>query len=342
MVIDLKKNISLKSYNTFGLDVVAENFICISDYKQFIEVKKRHFDLMMDGLLILGGGSNLLLSKNIPGLVIKNEIKGIEIEQEDDQFVWIKAGGGENWHEFVLFTVDHAWGGLENLSLIPGTVGAAPMQNIGAYGTEIKDSFVYLEALNLETLEIEKFDSYQCAFGYRESYFKHAGKGKYLIVKVCFKLNKHPQINTSYGIINEVLKAHGIENPSIKDVSNAVIEIRQSKLPDPKEIGNSGSFFKNPTLSINKAQEVIEKYPSIPRYVVEGSNDIKFPAGWLIEQAGWKGYRKGDAGVHAKQALVLVNYGNAKGEELIKLSEEIKQSVLSKFGIKLETEVNIL
>ncbi len=342
MEIELKKNVSLKPFNTFGLDVLADNFVTISSYKDFIHLKENYNSLFKEGFLILGGGSNLLLSKNIPGVVIKNEIKGIRITEENEEFVWIEAGAGEIWHDFVLYTVKHQWAGLENLSLIPGTVGAAPMQNIGAYGIEIKDQFAWLEALNLDTLQIEKFDKQACAFGYRESFFKHEGKGKYLIVSVCFKLSKTAHLNTSYGAINEVLQVKGIENPSIKDVSDAVIEIRQSKLPDPKDIGNSGSFFKNPTVSATEAEKIIEKFPTIPRYAVEGSTAIKFPAGWLIEQAGWKGYRKGDAGVHAKQALVLVNYGTAKGEELIELSKEIKHSVLEKFGINLETEVNIL
>ncbi|MEN9729911.1 MAG: UDP-N-acetylmuramate dehydrogenase, partial [Bacteroidota bacterium] len=218
----------------------------------------------------------------------------------------------------------------------------APMQNIGAYGVEIKDTFDHLDALNLSTMQLERFDSKRCAFGYRESYFKHAGKGKFLITAVCFRLNKQLEPQTSYGAIQSVLAEKGITNPGIRDVANAVIEIRQSKLPNPKEIGNSGSFFKNPTISAEAAARLIALYPSIPHYPVEGSTDIKFPAGWLIEQAGWKGYRAGDAGVHAKQALVLVNYGHAKGSEIQMLSEQIKKSILEKFGVVLETEVNIL
>lgn len=342
MSIEIQKNVSLKPFNTFGFEVFAENFVVIHQVEDFVELANKYADILSDGLLIMGGGSNLLLSKDVKGLVVKNEIKGIKVVKEDDQFVWLTAGGGEVWHDFVLYTVGNGWAGLENLSLIPGTVGAAPMQNIGAYGTEIKDRFEYLEALNLASLQIEKFDAQKCAFGYRESYFKHQGKGNYLITSVCFKLSKNPQVNTSYGVINDVLVSHGIVNPSIKDVSNAVIEIRKSKLPDPKEIGNSGSFFKNPTLSKELAEQVKANFPTIPSYAVEGSTDIKFPAGWLIEQAGWKGYRKDDAGVHEKQALVLVNYGTAHGNEIVALSEEIKKSVLSKFGIQLETEVNIL
>lgn len=342
MAIIIQKNVSLKPFNTFGIEVFAEFFTTIYHVGDFIELLSDHQKLMTKGLLILGGGSNVLLSKDVEGLVVKNEIKGLELEKEDEQFVWIKAGGGEVWHDFVVHTVAKGWGGLENLSLIPGTVGAAPMQNIGAYGTEIKDCFEYLEALNIATLQLERFDAKRCDFGYRESFFKHEGKGKYLITSVCFKLHKKAQLNTSYGVINDVLRKNGIIDPTIRDVSQAVIEIRRSKLPDPNEIGNSGSFFKNPTLSKEQAAHVKSNFPEIPSYPVEGSTDVKFPAGWLIEQAGWKGFRKGDAGVHAKQALVLVNYGTAAGNEIIALSEEIKKSVKAKFGIQLETEVNIL
>lgn len=342
MTYQIQEHISLKPYNTFGLEVFAEKFVVIRELNAFIQLLKDHPNLQEEGMLILGGGSNLLLSKDVKGWVIKNELKGLEVIEETENEVFVKAGAGEVWHDFVVHTVEAGWGGLENLSLIPGTVGAAPMQNIGAYGVEIKNHFAFLEALDLTTLEIKTFDAQACAFGYRESFFKHEGKGKYLITSVCFKLNKKPGVNTSYGVINDVLAQKGISSPSIKDVSEAVISIRQSKLPDPKDIGNSGSFFKNPTVSANQAKQLMEQFPGIPHYPVEGSTDIKFPAGWLIEQAGWKGYRKGDAGVHAKQALVLVNYGQAKGAEIIALSEEIKQSVFQKFGIQLETEVNIL
>jgi UDP-N-acetylmuramate dehydrogenase len=262
--------------------------------------------------------------------------------KEDVDFVWLKSGAGVVWDELVQYSVDKGWSGLENLSLIPGTVGAAPMQNIGAYGVEIKDTFESLEALNLQTLEVEVFDAKACAFGYRESFFKRAGKGQYLISSVTFKLSKKPSVKTSYGAIQEVLAAKGISQPSIREVADAVIEIRQSKLPDPKDIGNSGSFFKNPTVSATEAVRLISENSGIPHYPVEGSTDVKFPAGWFIEKAGWKGYRKGDAGVHAKQALVLVNYGEATGGEILALSEEIKKSVKDTFGVSLETEVNIL
>jgi len=261
---------------------------------------------------------------------------------ENDTHIWVNVGAGVNWHDFVQYTVDHHWAGIENLSLIPGTVGAAPMQNIGAYGVEIKDSFDHLDALHLGSLTVERFDGPACQFGYRESYFKHAGKGQYLIASVCFKLAKIPSLKTSYGAIQDVLAAKGIDNPGIRDVADAVISIRQSKLPDPKDIGNSGSFFKNPTVSVSEANRLQASFPGIPHYAVAGSSDVKFPAGWFIEQAGWKGYRAGDAGVHKNQALVLVNYGQATGLQIKELSEQIKASVLAKFGVPLETEVNII
>jgi UDP-N-acetylmuramate dehydrogenase len=334
-------DVSLQAYNTFGIQAKAKYFIEITHVEQYIEILKNR-DFAHIPHVFIGGGSNVLLTKDIDALLVKISISGIEVIDEDQDYVWVKAGAGVVWHDFVQYTVDHQWAGIENLSLIPGTVGAAPMQNIGAYGVEIKDIFDYLEALNLNNFQIEKFDNAACQFGYRESYFKHEGKGKFLITSVCFKLNKISKIQTSYGAIQDVLKENNLKNPSIKDVANAVISIRQSKLPNPKDIGNSGSFFKNPTVSKEEADRLMRAFPGIPHYPVLGSTDVKFPAGWLIEQAGWKGFREGDAGVHAKQALVLVNYGNATGNQILTLSEQIKKSILEKFGIKLETEVNIL
>ncbi len=335
------ENVSLLPYNTFGIDVSARYFVEINQLQEYIELVQAGQYAHVKHLF-LGGGSNLLLTHNVDALVVKIQMTGIEVMEEDANHVWVKAGAGVVWHDFVCYAVEHQWAGIENMSLIPGTVGAAPMQNIGAYGVEIKDTFDYLDALNLSTLQMEHFDAARCAFGYRESYFKHAGKGQYLIAAVCFRLNKQAKPQTSYGAIQTVLDEKGIANPGIRDVANAVIEIRQSKLPNPSEIGNSGSFFKNPTLPVEAATRLIEAYPNIPHYKVEGSTDIKFPAGWLIEQAGWKGYRAGDAGVHEKQALVLVNYGHAKGSEIQALSEQIKKSIVAKFGVSLETEVNIL
>jgi UDP-N-acetylmuramate dehydrogenase len=332
---------SLRGYNTFGIEAEARQFVEISSIDQYISLRKSGEYAHLPHLF-LGGGSNVLLTKAQEALVVKISIPGITVIKEDADYVWLKGGAGVVWDEFVQYAVNQGWSGLENLSLIPGTVGAAPMQNIGAYGAEIKDTFESLEALNLQTLALEVFDAKACAFGYRESFFKRAGKGQYLISSVTFKLSKKPSVKTSYGAIQEVLAAKGITNPSIREVADAVIEIRQSKLPDPKEIGNSGSFFKNPTVSASEASRLMAEFPGIPNYPVEGSSDVKFPAGWFIEKAGWKGFRRGDAGVHAKQALVLVNYREATGAEILALSEEIKQSIKDTFGVSLETEVNIL
>lgn len=332
---------SLRGYNTFGIEAEARQFVEISSIDQYISLRKSGEYAHLPHLF-LGGGSNVLLTKAQEALVVKISIPGITVIKEDADNVWLKGGAGVVWDEFVQYAVNQGWSGLENLSLIPGTVGAAPMQNIGAYGAEIKDTFESLEALNLQTLALEVFDAKACAFGYRESFFKRAGKGQYLISSVTFKLSKKPSVKTSYGAIQEVLAAKGITNPSIREVADAVIEIRQSKLPDPKQIGNSGSFFKNPTVSASEASRLMAEFPGIPNYPVEGSSDVKFPAGWFIEKAGWKGFRRGDAGVHAKQALVLVNYGEATGAEILALSEEIKQSIKDTFGVSLETEVNIL
>lgn len=335
------ENVSLKHYNTFGIDVAARYFVEINHLQEYVQLIHEQKYAHVDHVFV-GGGSNLLLTQDVNALVIKISFAGIEVLDESADFVWVRTGSGVNWHDFVQYAVDHQWAGIENLSLIPGTVGAAPMQNIGAYGVEIKDTFDHLEALNLETLLIERFDSEACQFGYRESYFKHAGKGRYLIASVCFKLAKKPTLHISYGAIKDVLTANGIVNPGIREVADAVISIRKSKLPDPKDIGNSGSFFKNPTVSAAESIRLQHDFPGIPHYAVLESTDIKFPAGWFIEQAGWKGYRSGDAGVHVNQALVLVNYGQATGVEIKELSEQIKASVLAKFGVLLETEVNII
>ncbi len=332
---------SLRAFNTFGIEAEARQFVEISSIDQYVALRTSGEYAHLPHLF-LGGGSNVLLTQAQEALIVKISIPGISVVKEDADFVWLKGGAGVVWDEFVQYAVNHGWSGLENLSLIPGTVGAAPMQNIGAYGAEIKDTFASLEALNLQTLAIEVFDAKACAFGYRESFFKRAGKGLYLIGSVTFKLSKKPSVKTSYGAIQEVLATKGITQPSIRDVADAVIEIRKSKLPDPKEIGNSGSFFKNPTVSASEASRLMAEFPGIPNYPVEGSTEVKFPAGWFIEKAGWKGFRRGDAGVHAKQALVLVNYGEATGAEILALSEEIKQSIKDTFGVYLETEVNIL
>ncbi len=292
--------------------------------------------------MFLGGGSNVLLCNDYAGLVIRNAIKGKQIVHEDDDHVLLKVYSGESWHETVMYCVERNWGGIENLSLIPGTVGAAPMQNIGAYGVELENVFDHLEAFNLHTFELETFNKSQCAFGYRESVFKRQLKGQYFIYSVTFKLNKKPIIHADYGDIQAILNEKGLraETAGIKDVSDAVIHIRQSKLPDPKVLGNSGSFFKNPQITIKHFEALKLQFPDIKGY--PQNDGMKVPAGWLIEQCAWKGKRVGNTGSHAKQALVLVNYGGATGSEIYQLAQDIIQSVADKFSIHLEPEVNIV
>jgi UDP-N-acetylmuramate dehydrogenase len=334
----IEHNISLKPFNTFGFDLKAEHFIRFSSILGLSEILKEHAE---KPLFILGGGSNILLTKNVEGLVLKNEIKGIKIIEDHEDYVIVESGAGEVWHEFVVHSINNGWAGIENLSLIPGSVGASPMQNIGAYGVEIKDVFAYLSALNIVTGEIENFNAEQCQFGYRESVFKQALKGKYVICYVAFKLSKKAIKNTTYGAIEDELKKMGISNPSIEDISKAVISIRQSKLPNPAEIGNAGSFFKNPIVSEQHVQKLQEIYPDIPNYPsINGTK--KLAAGWLIEKAGWKGKTIGNYGVHKNQALVLVNYGGGSGEEILALSTAIIEDIKTKFDVELEREVNIM
>ena len=335
--MDIQQNISLKSYNTFGIDVKARRFVDISSLNELENVIRSEKDFF-----ILSGGSNLLLTKDVDKLVIHLNTKGIEVVQENSNDILIKVQAGENWHEFVLWCIDHNYGGVENLSLIPGNIGTAPIQNIGAYGVELKDSMHNLEALEIDTLNTKTFTNKNCEFGYRNSVFKNVLKGKYIITSVTFKLTKNThKLNSSYGAIRSELDKSNIINPTIKDISKAVIAIRQSKLPDPKEIGNSGSFFKNPIISTTDFKNLQKTYPEAPHYVVS-KNEIKVPAGWLVEQCGFKGKRFGDAGVHKKQALVLVNYNNATGREIFELSKKIQKTVLEKFEIQLDAEVNII
>lgn len=336
----IQKNISLKAFNTFGIDVNSKYFISVKTKEELIDVlsNKEHLNTKK---LILGGGSNLLLLNDFEGLVIKIEIGGFAVVHEDENEVHIQVGAGVMWHDLVLNSIDNGWAGLENLSLIPGTVGAAPMQNIGAYGVEIKDTFLSLSALNITSGKIETFDAERCAFGYRESYFKHEGKNRYVILDVCFKLSKKPVFKIEYGAIKDILAANNIKELSLKAISDAVIEIRQSKLPDPKKIGNSGSFFKNPEIPIKQYNKLLEHFPNMPSYKIN-DDIVKVPAGWLIEQAGWKGYKRGNIGVHEKQALVLVNYGGGKGSEIKTLSFDIQNSVFKKFGISINPEVNFI
>ena len=333
----IQTNKNLKEYNTFGISVKAEMFAVFSSIEELKQILSFRNDKK---LLVLGGGSNLLLTKDFDGLVIKNEIKRFEVIEETAIEVIVESGAGENWHEFVLNCIDKGFGGIENLSLIPGSVGASPMQNIGAYGVEIKDVFESLSAYHIASGEIHYFDKTKCEFGYRESIFKNKVKGEYIILTVTFRLTKNPTINSSYGAINEQLKVMGIQVPTIKELSAAVIAIRQSKLPDPKIIGNAGSFFKNPTVEITLLEQIQKNYPDIPNY--PALNGRKLAAGWLIEKAGWKGRTFDNYGVHKLQALVLVNYGNCTGQEIFDLSSQIIQDVFEKFGVLLEREVNIL
>ena len=337
----IEKKYSLKNLNTFGLDVKAKSYSSFSSLEELVILLSEVGE--DDNLLILGGGSNILFTQDFKGFVFKNDIKGIEVDSEIENEVVLKVGGGEVWHEFVLECIKRGYGGIENMSLIPGTVGAAPIQNIGAYGVEQKDVFVKLEALNIATKEIEIFDSEKCNFGYRDSFFKRWGKGQYVIIQVYYRLTKIKHtLNTSYGAIEDQLKINKVNEPTIKDVSKAVIQIRQSKLPDPKKIGNSGSFFKNPIISIEQFEKAREKHPEIKFYPVDDSK-VKVPAGWLIEQAGWKGTTfKDNYGVHRNQSLVLVNYGGARGNDIKELALNIIRDIELKFGITLEAEVNIL
>ncbi|GAA4277642.1 UDP-N-acetylmuramate dehydrogenase [Aquimarina mytili] len=330
---------SLKKYNTFGIDVTAKEFIEISSESELINALSNN---SQKDVFILSGGSNMLLTKNLDTLVLHIAIKGITVLKETDSYVHVSVNAGENWHDFVQYCIENNYGGLENLSLIPGYVGSAPIQNIGAYGVELKDTMLHCSAIDIKTGDKHGFSNQECKFGYRNSIFKNEAKGKYIITSVVFKLSKNEHIlNTSYGAIEHALTDKGITNPSIKDVSEAVIEIRKSKLPDPAEIGNSGSFFKNPVISINHFKQLQNTYPNIPSYKID-ENHIKVPAGWLIEQCGFKGKRWGDAGVHKKQALVLVNYDNATGAEILSISQKIQKEIREKFDIKLETEVNII
>ncbi|MGB7784606.1 MAG: UDP-N-acetylmuramate dehydrogenase [Salinimicrobium sp.] len=329
---------SLKPYNTFGIDVKAARFVEVESLEELKDLLKQVY---ASELFILGGGSNMLLTRDIGKTVAHIDLKGIEITAETEEEVVVKAMAGENWHQFVLYCIDKGFGGIENLSLIPGNVGTTPIQNIGAYGVEIKDTFESCTALDVQTLELKTFSREDCNFGYRESIFKNSEKGKYIITDVSFRLKKKDhELNTSYGSINEYLLEKGINAPGIKDVSDAVISIRQSKLPDPRDLGNSGSFFKNPVVPKQKLEELQQEYREMPFYVLDEEN-VKIPAGWLIDRAGLKGYRKGDAGVHKKQALVLVNYGNATGEEILELSNLVREKVREQFGIEISPEVNI-
>jgi UDP-N-acetylmuramate dehydrogenase len=341
--MQVHQNFSLTHYNTFGINAYAKYFAKFTSAEE-LETLLSTANYQAP-ILILGGGSNILFTKNFDGFVLKNEMPGIEVIHEDKEFVYIKAGAGVGWHSFVMYCINNNYGGVENLSLIPGNVGASPMQNIGAYGVEIKDVFYELEAFHLKEKFIKKFIAAECEFGYRESVFKKRCKDQFAILNVTYQLKKNPGFNISYGAIEKELEQMNVKELSVKAISDAIIRIRTSKLPDPKVIGNAGSFFKNPVIGSHEFHQLIEleklRGLEIPSYKID-EDHYKIPAGWLIEQGGWKGYRKGDAGCYEGQALVLVNYGNASGKEIYDLSEEIKISVKEKFGIPLEREVNIV
>jgi len=339
--MNLIQNQSLRSLNTFGIDVKARYFSGFDSVDALEEILEKKDQTESKDILILGGGSNILFTRDYDGWVLKNEITGIEELHEDNSYVYVRAGAGVIWHEFVQYCMQRNWAGLENLSLIPGSVGAAPIQNIGAYGVELRDCFLDLEAFHLEERKRYTFTHSDCRFGYRNSVFKNEYKGLFSILSVTFRLRKQPIFHTSYGAIEEELNKMGVKDLSIQAISEAVIRIRQSKLPDPQQVGNAGSFFKNPEISIDEFTRLKEKFPDIVGYPVSGDS-VKLAAGWLIEKCGWKGYRKGDAACHDKQALVLVNYGKATGEEIFNLSENILKSVFEQFSVTLEREVNIL
>ncbi len=333
----IQHNISLKNYNTFNIDVNAKQFISITSVYELQQLLKQEKELFL-----LSGGSNMLLTKDIDKLVVHVDIKGISIDKENHNDIYITVNAGENWHEFVLWCVSQNYGGIENLSLIPGNVGTCPIQNIGAYGVEVKDTITQVEAIEIETGKLISFSNRECNFGYRNSIFKNDVKGKYILTSVSFQLTKNEHnLNTSYGAIETELISKEIKNPNLKDISEAVIAIRKSKLPDPKEIGNSGSFFKNPIISKILFEKLQKKHPKIPSYPVS-EETVKVLAGWLIEQSGFKGKRFGDYGVHKKQALVLVNYGNASGKDIFALAQKIQTTIKKNFEIDLEIEVNII
>jgi UDP-N-acetylmuramate dehydrogenase len=335
----IQTNFSLKKYNTFGIEAKAKQFIAVRSTAELTSVLEQNKSA---NKFILGGGSNMLLTKDIDALVIHIDLKGKRIIAENEGYVWVESQAGENWHEFVLWTINQNFGGLENMSLIPGNVGATPVQNIGAYGTEIKDTFISCEALTTINNELKTFTKEECHFGYRESVFKNEVKDQYIITSVVFKLTKRDhKINTSYGDITNELAKKNIINPSLKDVSDAVIAIRQNKLPDPKELGNSGSFFKNPILLKTDFEKIHQQFPEMKYYDVS-ETEVKVPAGWLIEQAGFKGKRFGDAGIHKNQALVLVNYGSATGQEILNVSKSIQETIYKIYGIYIEAEVNVI
>lgn len=337
--MNIRKSVSLREFNTFGMDKSASHLVQVATPEQVVEAleyaKKKNLPVF-----VLGGGSNILLTRDLDALVIKMEIKGLDVLKETNDHIWVRVGAGEIWNDFVEKAISSNWAGIENLSLIPGTVGASPMQNIGAYGVEIEEVFDHLEAIDRKTGETVIFDHAQCEFGYRESVFKHRIKDLYIITHVVYKLNKQPTFRLDYGAVRETLSEISNGDLSLSNVSKAIVQIRQSKLPDPAVVGNAGSFFKNPTIDLHQFEQLRELYPEMPGYTVE--NGVKVPAAWLLENAGWKGKTFGEIGVHPKQPLVLVNYGNGEGLAIRDLSIRIQEDIKEKFGILLQHEVNIL
>ncbi len=335
----IERDVSLKPFNTFGIDVPASHFIRITDLPTLREALKAPG---LPAPFVLSGGSNLLLTGPLQALVLYIDTKGREIVSQTADKVMVRAMAGENWHELVLWTLEHGYGGLENLALIPGKAGTAPVQNIGAYGVELKDVMHGLQAVEVANGELRHFDKESCRFGYRDSVFKQAEKGRYIIWSIDLELTRSGhEIRIGYGDIAGELQAGGVQNPSPMDVARAVMAIRGRKLPDPAKLGNSGSFFKNPVIPQPHFAKLRESYPDLPGYP-QGESGVKVPAGWLIEQLGFKGARRGDAGVHRNQALVLVNYGSASGADILALANEIRAAVRERFAIEIEPEVNII
>lgn len=329
-------NYSLLQHNTFGMDVSAKRFVEYSSEDELAAVISSLKD--EKAVLHIGGGSNLLFKGNYDGVVLHSAIRGIEVQDETDDEVLVRVGAGEVWDDFVAFAVEKGWGGVENLSLIPGEVGASAVQNIGAYGVEAKDVIALVEAVELSCGQKRCFGTVECAYAYRQSIFKNLLKGKYAITYVTYRLQKHPVLKLEYGNIKSVLNNR--DALSVADVRQAIIDIRNAKLPDPKVLGNAGSFFMNPVVSREKFEELQRVYPDMPYYTVEAG--VKIPAGWMIDQCGWKGKALGRAAVHDKQALVLVNLGGASSEEIVALSDAVCSSVMDKFGIDIHPEVNFI
>ena len=337
----LQQNISLQPYHTFGVSATARWWLEVHSVDDLIEFVTDHRDFSQP-IWVLGEGSNVLFVRDYKGLILKNSIKGIDLVAESEDQVILEVGAGENWHKLVQYCIAHGWGGIENLSLIPGSVGAAPVQNIGAYGVELEEVFDSLSCIHLQTGIRHRFDKRDCRFAYRDSVFKQEARGIFFISHVRLRLQKAPhQLRMGYGAITARLKEMQVHTPDIADVSKAVCAIRRSKLPDPKELGNAGSFFKNPVIDLSHFHALQQAYPHIPRYP-QGAEKVKIPAGWIIERCGWKGKRMGPCGVHQHQALVLVNYGGASGQQVWDLSERIREDVQRRFGIALEREVNII